>query len=128
MNINFPALKDYFFHAFRFCPLGYNHPFSAQWDRQLERILKNGELISTSTHIAKFSLDGDVFDIWISNRWYAYATLHQLNGNTIPTRLEARPRFRTMRQLHSLMCVFADLPDSRKDFYSRFESDIKARD
>ena len=128
MSINFETLKDYFFHAFRSFYFGYNHPFSANWDGQLDRILKHGELISVGTCTASFSLDGEVFEVWISNRWYGYATLHRQNDKDIPSRLEARPRFRTMRQLHAMMRAFGGLPSSRKAFYSRFDLGGKARE
>lgn len=121
MNINYSTLKDYFFHACRTCLLWYIHPFNAHWDRQLERILKAGELLSVSDCVATFVFNGSVFEVWISNRWCAYASLHRLNGDSVKYRLLVRPKFRNMRHLRALVDAFTNEPRSRKEFYARID-------
>lgn len=129
MGIDYSAFKDYLFHVthivFR---VGYGRPFSERWDRQLVRIINAGKVESVNKHTIVFSYGGDVFEVWTSNRWYAYAHLWSLNGKEIPENIQARPRFSTMRELHEVVKAFDYWPQNRKEFYQRLEQMSKAHD
>ncbi|MEH0886260.1 hypothetical protein [Enterobacter sp. UNJFSC 003] len=128
MGMKWSVFKDYFFHVCRACLFGYNHPFNAHWDHQLERILKAGELLSVSDCVATFAFKGNVFEVWIGNRWYAYASLARLNGDLVEYRLQVRPKFRNMRHLRFMVDAFTSKPRSRKEFYARLDLLGKAHD
>lgn len=109
--------KDYFCHVANTVFCMYQKPFSEQWDLRLQHIIEDGEVLSVSEHVITFACDGDVLEVWKSNRWYSYGTLYRVNGEHINSRLEARPRFRTMRQLHSVVCLFWKPAVTRETFY-----------
>lgn len=80
----------------------YQEPFNADWDAQLIKLMDEGKVISASRHCVTFSLHGQGYDVWVSNRWYSYGHLYEVNGQCVPKRLQYRPRFRTMRSLNQL--------------------------
>ncbi|EFK4081716.1 hypothetical protein EY011_11800 [Shigella flexneri] len=80
----------------------YFRPFNKVWDEHLQQILDEGVLESTNKH-AVFWLYGDIYEIWISNRWFAYGFLFCLNGQFVAPADAYRPRFRTMYRLHQMV-------------------------
>ncbi|HCD7551345.1 TPA: hypothetical protein ND482_001645 [Citrobacter farmeri] len=113
------ALKDYLCHIARTFFHMYQQPFNELWDQKLLRALNAGEIIFVEKHTITFSCDGDVLQVWTSNRWYAYAYLYQLNGEYVDESLKARPRFRTMRLLYEIERAVRISPVTRRDFYDR---------
>ena len=99
-------LKDYLSHIGNTIFGMYQHPFSKEWDKTLNKLLDKGECLLIEEHAAAFLLDGDVYRVWIENRWYSYANLHQINEQYVSIVTCVRPRFRTMRRLHRFVSKF----------------------
>lgn len=78
----------------------YLWPFNNEWDKYLQRILREGELISAGKHTATFIIHNNTFEIWIANRWFGYGWLSGVNGWSQGVYAQFRPRFCTMYQLH----------------------------
>ncbi len=81
----------------------YDAPFSHAWDEELSSILNEGELLDANGYVATFAHSGNIYEVWVANRWFAFAELYCLNGEYIERRKERRPRFRTMYRLHQMV-------------------------
>lgn len=112
---------QYFLHALRSAipMLGYNYPFDHQWNAMLEQILGSGQLISSDDCTALFVFEHQEWEVWVGNPWFAYAYLRRKNGEYLDRHLRARPRFKTMLQLHEVVQGSAPPKQSRKDFYNQ---------
>jgi hypothetical protein len=110
-------LQDCLSHSVNTVLVMYQAPFSEAWDRHLRRILAEGEITEINQHAVTFLYGGDVLEIWIANRWYFYAHLFRLNGECVERKLQARPRFKTMRLLHGMVQKLTPKPVTRADFY-----------
>lgn len=115
---------QFFLHALRSAlpGLGYNYPFDRQWNAILERILEDGQLISSDECIALFIFEDQEWEVWVANRWYAYAHLYRKGHLRLDKNLWARPRFKTMLQLHEVVRESIPPKKSRKDFYNQMIS------
>lgn len=80
----------------------YQEPFNADWDAQLIKLMDEGKVISANRYRVTFSLHGQSYSVWVSNRWYSYGHLDEVNDQCVPKCLQYRPRFRTMRRLNQL--------------------------
>lgn len=47
-------------------------------------------------HTCTFKVDGREYQVWSSNRFYAYAHIYRIDGETVPRELWRRPKLRTM--------------------------------
>ena len=96
---------QYFLHALRSAipALGYDYPFDRQWSAMLDQILEGGQLISSDDCTALFIFEHQEWEVWVGNPWYAYAYLRRRNGEYLDGHLRARPRFKTMLQLHEVV-------------------------
>lgn len=90
-------------HIFRSAADLYLYPFNREWDECLQHILDEGEIVAVSKYIATFSLNDNLFAVWIANRWLAYGALNHVNAWQHPHFNESRPRFRTMYRLHLMV-------------------------
>lgn len=97
-------LKDYLCHISNTIFGSYQQPFSKEWDKTLNQLLDEGECFFAEEHAAAFWYEGNIYSVWIENRWYSYANLHQFNEQYIPVATHTRPRFSTMRRLHRFIC------------------------
>ncbi|QGH60765.1 hypothetical protein [Serratia proteamaculans] len=89
-------------HVFRTVFGFYQKKFNQQWDSLLNEILENGDIQEVEKCTVDFSYKGDVYCIWISNRWYAYGNLYALNNKDVGSELEFRPAFKTMVRLYEI--------------------------
>lgn len=89
-------------HILRTLTRFYQRPFNKEWDILLNKILDNDAELNVGKHTAEYEFEGIVYSVWISNRWYAYAHLNEFNGNRVESRLEFRPKFKTMLRLYEL--------------------------
>ncbi|PAX78143.1 hypothetical protein [Citrobacter sp. TSA-1] len=87
-------------HIIRAATEFYYRPFSKTWDAYLQRILNEGVLESVDDNTAIFLHNGDVHEIWILNRWFAYGNQCSLNGQYIDPVVGPHPGFRTMYRLY----------------------------
>lgn len=102
--------------------LGYSYPFDRQWNATLERILEGGQLISSDECTALFVFEDQEWEVWVANRWYAYAHLYRKDKERLDRLLWARPRFKTMLQLHEVVRGSTPPKKIRKDFYNQMIS------
>jgi hypothetical protein len=89
-------------HILRALTRFYQRPFNKDWDTLLNEILDNNTELKVGKYTAEYKFEGCTYSIWISNRWYAYAHLNAVNGNTLYSCLEFRPKFKTMLRLFEL--------------------------
>ncbi|CAI1628882.1 Uncharacterised protein [Serratia proteamaculans] len=94
--------NDYLSHTVNTLFFMYQEPFNHDWDTRLIQLLDEGKVISASRHCVTFSLHGMSYDVWVSNRWYSYGYLYEMDGKYVPKYLQYRPRFHTMRRLNQL--------------------------
>ncbi|XTZ36731.1 hypothetical protein ACQYRI_12000 [Salmonella enterica] len=90
-------------HIFRSAAGLYLYPFNREWDECLQRILDEGEIVAVNEYIATFSLNENLFAVWIANRWFAYGELNHVNAWRQTPFNKFRPRFRTMYRLHLMV-------------------------
>ena len=98
---------DYLKHVLNTVTGMYQHCYSEAWDQKLTDLLDNvdrwsGIEISSGGHCLVFTFNGNNYRVWIANRWYAYGNLVSINDDFVDDDYRYRPRFRTMRRLHSL--------------------------
>ncbi|ENJ4887579.1 hypothetical protein AB1L39_002988 [Escherichia coli] len=100
---------DYLCHAVNTLFGFYQQPFLKEWDDMLNDILDKGLIMEVDELTIKFNYEGEIYLIWVGNRWYSYGHIYSIGGKFIKRNQEFRPRFRTMRRLHDLhMKLFED--------------------
>lgn len=100
---------DYLCHVFNTIFRLYQQPFLKEWDDMLNDILDKGLIMEVNELTIKFNYEGEIYLIWVGNRWYAYGYIHLIGDEYIKRNQKFRPRFRTMRRLHNLhMNLFED--------------------
>jgi hypothetical protein len=87
-------------HIIRTATGFYYRPFSRTWDAHLQRVLNEGVLESVGDNTVIFLHNGDVHEIWVGHKWFAYGNQFALNGQYVDPVIGSRPRFRTMYRLH----------------------------
>ncbi|EMK0255598.1 hypothetical protein V8I69_003897 [Salmonella enterica] len=97
------AAIDYFCHAYLTTHGLYLYPFSKSWDETLNRLLGEGMAFDVTEYTITIFTWTKTVDIWIGNRWYAYAAPYMIDGEYVPDELKSRPRFRTMRRVRALV-------------------------
>lgn len=89
----------------------YQQPYSHEWDVQLNRILDKGTVVEASTCTLTLHYEGMYYEVWTSNRWYAFGHLYRTGTQSdyerrrcamVPKKGWRRPRFRTMLRLWSV--------------------------
>lgn len=100
---------DYLCHAFNTVFGFYQQPFLKEWDDMLNDILDRGLIMEVDELTIKFNYEGEIYLIWVGNRWYSYGHIYSIGDKYIKRSQEFRPRFRTMRRLQDLhMNLFED--------------------
>ncbi|MCX8457452.1 hypothetical protein OTG61_02990 [Escherichia coli] len=100
---------DYLCHAANTIFGMYQQPFLKEWDDMLNDILDKGLIMDVDELTIKFNYEGEIYLIWVGNRWYSYGHIYSIGDKYIKRSHEFRPRFRTMRRLHDLhMKLFED--------------------
>ncbi|MGI1757564.1 hypothetical protein [Serratia marcescens] len=105
-------LKDYLCHIAN-TPFAYHRRFYAPWDDLLCRLLEEGKIVEIKPCTVSFHLDGQLYEVWIANRWYAYAYLCAINKTSVEREIQFRPRFKTMRRLHALVSTLENQKEKR---------------
>ncbi|HAK8205126.1 TPA: hypothetical protein H2W01_004801 [Salmonella enterica] len=97
----------------------YQRPFSADWDKKLDRILKDGRIIHADFYSITFELDDIFYEVWIANRWYCFGFLCSTYTNRlrteIPRKLQYRPRMKTMIRLWEIISGY--ITQKHQDYY-----------
>ncbi|ENQ0912862.1 hypothetical protein ACENW9_000836 [Escherichia coli] len=95
-------LIDYACHVANTVTAMYQQPFLKEWDDLLNKIIDEGLVVEVTELTIKFNYEGEEWEVWVGNRWYAYAHLWRKGDRLIQSNEEFRPRFRTMRRLRDL--------------------------
>lgn len=78
----------------------YNYPLSKQWDTRLDTLLETGTLVELRDHVIELKNDkGDVYSVWVSNKFYAYGHLYRKNGEYVSEQARRRPSYKTQVKL-----------------------------
>ncbi|MBV4829263.1 hypothetical protein I2941_03585 [Escherichia coli] len=93
---------DYLCHAVNTIFGFYQQPFLKEWDDMLNDILDKGLIMEVDELTIKFNYEGEIYLIWVGNRWYSYGHIYSIGDKYIKRSQEFRPRFRTMRRLRDL--------------------------
>lgn len=99
-------IREWFGHFCRSVLRMYQQPYSHEWDKQLNQLIDKGAVTGVSAHTLTIRYAGTYYEIWTSNRWYAFGHLYR-HGSQPAGRRSAmvpkgdwrRPRFRTMQRL-----------------------------
>ena len=87
-------------HLFRTLFGGYQYPFSKQWDICLNNLLDTGTVVELRDHILDLKNDkGDVYSIWVSNKFYSYGHLYRKNGESVSYHAMRRPSYKVQIKL-----------------------------
>ena len=100
------VLELYLFHPLRL--LGeYQREYNKDWDKLLNKWIAECDNFDVGEHTITFHLNAkESHEVWIENKWYAYAHQHLRNTVCKDQRLEFRPKVTTMHRLHNLIMEY----------------------
>ncbi|HBC9089455.1 TPA: hypothetical protein KE767_004467 [Citrobacter koseri] len=92
-------LYKYIGHLLRMVSGFYQISFSEEWDFRLNEIMVNGAIVEAGEHTVTYQFDGDVIEIWVSNKWYAFGHIYRVNDKLVSKEFQNRPALKTMYRL-----------------------------
>lgn len=78
----------------------YQMKYNKAWDEKLNQLLDSH---SQEAKLGSHTITLGVWDVWTSNKWFAYGNAWRLNDRPLSSGLEFRPSIKTMRRLDKLV-------------------------
>lgn len=107
-------IREWFGHLCRTVLRMYQQPYSHGWDVQLNQLLDKGTVVEASTYTLTLHYEGMYYEVWTSNRWYAFGHIYRTGTQSdyeryrcamVPKKGWRRPRFRTMQRLWAVYAL-----------------------
>ena len=89
-------LRHYVGHFFRTILCFYHQRYSSDWDVMLNHMLDNGIVKGIDQYTITLEFNGNLIEIWCSNRWYSFAHIYSINGKKVDCEMQCRPKMKTM--------------------------------
>ena len=95
-------MMNYIYHTLNTIFGMYQEPYSDEWDEKLNLLLREGTIERFDNYTIDFHFKGSIYTVWAGNAYYSFGHLYARNGNLLLSRLQFRPKFRTMLKLKKL--------------------------
>ena len=76
--------------------------FSAEWDDKLNDLLDHGEIVKINNHTVSISHKGKMYQVWIANKPYSYATPYKVDCDSVKKNAQVRPKIKKMIRLDNM--------------------------
>lgn len=92
----------YFSHGLRLIFGTHQQKFCPEWDALLNKIMQQGEVVSSSNCTLTFKYSGREYQVWTANEFYSYGHIYRLDSNDVDSENYRRPALKTMITLHRI--------------------------
>jgi|GEM_PF-1416772 len=117
-------------HVFRTVLGFYQHPYSKEWDRVLNKMLDKADIGEIDVTFGRYTVQFEKDEIWIGNKFYAYGYLYRTCAKdswskSVSDHMQFRPKMSTMLRLDTFVKVHHE--KAAKTYYDKLFGDIERR-